>query len=195
MKRKIRLAVAALVIAASAGGLALAAQGNDDGDNGANIGLPNPASVFCEEQGGTVEIVADEDGNQSGICQLADGSEIEEWEYWRQFYGSEIEADKSTVIQVEVGPYFASADDGLQPGDPLAGALVRLFQGNTVVLETLLDSSGTTSIAPEPGSYSVQVSLDSSAPGGYCSWGSYVQDVSFPQSTLVIEAGYMCEGG
>jgi putative hemolysin len=77
--------------AASAGGLALAALGNDDGDNGANIGMPNPASVFCEEQGGTVEIVADEDGNQWGICQLADGTQIDEWEYWRQFHSSGVD--------------------------------------------------------------------------------------------------------
>jgi putative hemolysin len=69
----------------------LAALGNDDGDNGANIGMPNPASVFCEEQGGTVEIVADEDGNQWGICQLADGTQIDEWEYWRQFHSSGVD--------------------------------------------------------------------------------------------------------
>ncbi len=105
------------------------------------------------------------------------------------------DSDKSTVIQVDVGSNFASTDDGLQPGDPLAGALVRLFQGDTVVLETVLDSSGTASIAPKQGKYTVQVSLDSSAPGGFCSWGNTIQDVSLPQPTLVIEAGYMCEGG
>ncbi len=38
MKRKIGLAVAALLIAVSAGGLALAAQGDSNDDGGANIG-------------------------------------------------------------------------------------------------------------------------------------------------------------
>ncbi len=89
MKRKIGLAVAALVIAASAGGVALAAQGDDDG---ANIGVANPASVFCEDQGGTAELVADAAGSQSGLCRPSDGTQIDEWEYWRQFHSSGVDA-------------------------------------------------------------------------------------------------------
>ena len=50
--------------------------------------LPNPASVFCEEQGGTVEIVTDASGSQSGICHLPDGTRIEEWEYFRSQGGA-----------------------------------------------------------------------------------------------------------
>ena len=45
--------------------------------------MANPASVYCEEQGGTVNIVKDEEGNESGMCKLADGTEVEEWEYYR----------------------------------------------------------------------------------------------------------------
>ena len=68
--------------------LALASCGDsDEKDSGPNSGLANPASVFCEEQGGTVEIVTDAQGNQSGICGLPDGTRIEEWEYYRQFHG------------------------------------------------------------------------------------------------------------
>ena len=67
--------------------LALTSCGDGNEDNGPNSGLANPASVFCEEQGGTVEIVTDPDGNQGGICQLPDGTQIEEWEYYRQFSG------------------------------------------------------------------------------------------------------------
>ena len=58
--------------------------GGDDDDNAP--GLANPASVFCEEQGGTVEIVTDAAGNQSGLCRLPDGTQIDEWEYYRQFH-------------------------------------------------------------------------------------------------------------
>ena len=94
-----------------------------------------------------------------------------------------------------MAPHFASSDDGLEPGDPLAGALVQLFQGDTVVYETVLDLQGRASITPEPGSYTVQVSLDSATPGGYCSWGETIQDVLFPQSTFMIEAAYRCQGG
>lgn len=46
-----------------------------------STGMPNPASVFCEEQGGTVEIVDEADG-QVGYCNLPDGTRIEEWEYF-----------------------------------------------------------------------------------------------------------------
>lgn len=46
-------------------------------------GLANPASVYCEEQGGTVEIVTADDGSQSGICVLPDGTRVDEWEYFR----------------------------------------------------------------------------------------------------------------
>jgi putative hemolysin len=84
MSIKIGLAMSALVIAALAGGLAFAAQGNDDGGEGPAAGLANPASVFCEQQGGTVEIIADAAGNESGMCRLPDGTQIEEWEYWRR---------------------------------------------------------------------------------------------------------------
>jgi len=42
----------------------------------------NPASVYCVEQGGRVDIV-DEGGGQSGYCELPDGRRIEEWEYYR----------------------------------------------------------------------------------------------------------------
>ena len=47
------------------------------------IGTANPASVFCEQQGGKSEIRKNEDGSEYGVCHLPDGSEVEEWEYYR----------------------------------------------------------------------------------------------------------------
>ncbi len=47
------------------------------------IGMANPASVNCEEKGGTVEIITATDGSQSGICKFNDGSECEEWAFFR----------------------------------------------------------------------------------------------------------------
>ncbi len=52
-----------------------------------DTGIANPASVFCEEQGGTVEIVDEADG-QVGYCNLPDGTRIEEWEYFEQETGA-----------------------------------------------------------------------------------------------------------
>ncbi len=46
-------------------------------------GLPNPASVYCEEQGGKVDIRTDSSGAQSGACVFPNGSECDEWAYYR----------------------------------------------------------------------------------------------------------------
>ncbi len=49
----------------------------------ADAGLPNPASVYCEDQGYRVEIRPDEAGNEYGFCVFPDGSECDEWAYLR----------------------------------------------------------------------------------------------------------------
>jgi putative hemolysin len=45
--------------------------------------LPNPASVFCTDQGFRLEIRSDAAGNQSGVCHFPDGSECDEWAFFR----------------------------------------------------------------------------------------------------------------
>ena len=49
--------------------------------------LPNPASAFCEEQGYELEILTAADGSQSGVCMFPDGSECDEWAYFRNECG------------------------------------------------------------------------------------------------------------
>jgi putative hemolysin len=51
---------------------------NGDG----NVQIANPASVYCEQQGGNLKIVDTPDGQQ-GICKLKDGTECDEWAYFR----------------------------------------------------------------------------------------------------------------
>ena len=67
--------------------LALAAcAGNQDAQPKAaapEVGMANPASVFCEKQGGKSEIRKHEDGSEYGVCRLPDGKVVEEWEYFR----------------------------------------------------------------------------------------------------------------
>lgn len=62
--------------------LALAPGCGDDDDDG-EPGIANPASEFCEEQGGRVEIERDDAGNEQGMCVLPDGTRVDEWEYYR----------------------------------------------------------------------------------------------------------------
>lgn len=59
------------------------AQGNVSATPGGGANMPNPASVYCKDQGGTVQIRTGADGGQVGICIFADGSECDEWAYFR----------------------------------------------------------------------------------------------------------------
>jgi putative hemolysin len=62
-----------------------------------NANLPNPASAYCVDQGGTLEIRKDEEGNQAGFCLFPDGSECDEWAFYRGECqpGSQSEANTS----------------------------------------------------------------------------------------------------
>jgi putative hemolysin len=45
--------------------------------------MPNPASVYCEQNGNTLEIHTAADGSQSGVCVFPDGNTCDEWAYVR----------------------------------------------------------------------------------------------------------------
>jgi putative hemolysin len=57
--------------------------------SGGKAGIPNPASVFCEDHGGRSEIRTVSSGSQTGYCIFPDGSECEEW----AFFNGECAAD------------------------------------------------------------------------------------------------------
>lgn len=70
------------------GGISTASEVEEIGDEAVDeaapevIGLANPASVYCEDQGYTLEIREDADGGQYGVCIFPDGSECEEWAFF-----------------------------------------------------------------------------------------------------------------
>jgi len=76
MKRAIAIAIALAIV------LSVSGCGGDDG-NDEQSGIPNPASVYCAEQGGTLDIRTDDSGNQTGYCVFSDGTEVDEWAYFR----------------------------------------------------------------------------------------------------------------
>ncbi len=45
--------------------------------------MPNPASVYCEQNSGKVELIQDAAGGVAGRCVFADGSFCDEWAYFR----------------------------------------------------------------------------------------------------------------
>ncbi len=59
--------------------------------------IANPASVFCNENGGTSEIRTAADGSQTGICVFDDGTECDEWAFYRG--------------ECDLGPIIDSADE------------------------------------------------------------------------------------
>lgn len=50
---------------------------------GTQVNMPNPASVYCTQQGNKLEIRTAADGSQSGVCIFSDGSTCDEWAYFR----------------------------------------------------------------------------------------------------------------
>jgi putative hemolysin len=62
--------------------------------------MANPASVYCEQNGGKLEIRTAPDGGQTGYCKFNNGSECEEWAYFRKECGQNKSVQTSTTIAV-----------------------------------------------------------------------------------------------
>jgi putative hemolysin len=94
---RVLLVVTCALMLTSCGGQGPAGDGSE---------VANPASVFCEEQDGTVEIRTAEDGSQQGVCVFADGSECDEW----AFYRSECQPGTADETDVSVEVFFSNGD-------------------------------------------------------------------------------------
>lgn len=107
------------------------------------VGVPNPASVYCEEQGGEVVIVTAADGSQSGRCRLPNGTEVDEWEYYRAAQSTTSASTTSATTATGFDVYLQAADVGLNCDQvvavprsatvegPEADALTQLLAGPT----------------------------------------------------------------
>ena len=71
------------LVGLAAAGLALSACQEEETEA---VGIANPAAVFCIESGGEYEIRKGDEG-EYGVCKLADGTEIDAWEYYREKNG------------------------------------------------------------------------------------------------------------
>jgi putative hemolysin len=90
--------------------------------------MPNPASLYCEQNGNQLEIRTAADGSQSGVCVFADGSTCDEWAYWRGECGLSAQESPTLAMAVEAtteasgggpggsgGNTEESASDGYMP--------------------------------------------------------------------------------
>jgi putative hemolysin len=64
------------------------------------VNMPNPASLYCEQNGNKLEIVTAADGSQSGICIFPDGSACDEWAYYRGECGPVAQPTPTSVMTV-----------------------------------------------------------------------------------------------
>lgn len=67
---------------------------------GCACGMPNPASVYCGDHGGTLTI----ERGQVGVCHFSDGSSCEEWAYFRG------ECEPGAAPHVECATGYVSTD-------------------------------------------------------------------------------------
>jgi len=74
--------------------------------------LPNPASVFCEQQGNKLEIRTATDGSQSGVCIFPDGSTCDEWAYFRGECGLDVQESPTLAPTAEL---TSNASGGYMP--------------------------------------------------------------------------------
>lgn len=73
----------------------------------AQANMPNPASVYCEDHGGKLNIVTSSDGSQSGVCTFPDNSTCDEWAYFRGECKPGNSAANNTVAPVTYQDPFA----------------------------------------------------------------------------------------
>jgi putative hemolysin len=119
-------------------------------------GLANPASVYCEEQGYTLEMRTDADGGQYGVCIFPDGSECEEWAFYRGECGpaasdAEQPIEASTVAPTEVPT--VQPTETPTPAEPAeTWVYVDLMPDESGTTLTWMDSlSGAANSVPAPG--------------------------------------------
>ncbi|MBT2118397.1 DUF333 domain-containing protein [Dyella sp. LX-66] len=73
-----------LILATLAGLLAACASQPEPATPPRAAQMANPASVYCQQLGGKLEIAKDKDGGEVGYCILPSGERIEEWELFRR---------------------------------------------------------------------------------------------------------------
>jgi putative hemolysin len=64
-------------------------------------GIPNPASVYCTQNGNKSEIHTAADGGQSGLCIFPDGITCDEWAYFRGECGPAAQKSPRPAMTVE----------------------------------------------------------------------------------------------
>jgi putative hemolysin len=65
------------------------------------LNMPNPASVYCTQNGNKLEIRTAADGSQKGVCVFPDGSTCDEWAYYRGECGPAAQESPTPAMTAE----------------------------------------------------------------------------------------------
>ena len=79
-------------------------------------GMPNPASVYCTQNGNKLEIRTAADGSQNGICIFSDGSSCDEWAYYRGECGPAEQKSPTPAMTVEATTGEQASGGYMPPG-------------------------------------------------------------------------------
>lgn len=88
------------------------------------VNMPNPASVYCEQNGNKLEIRTAADGSQFGECVFPDGSSCDEWAYFRGECGPTGQDILTPAVSVEATKEASGGGPGgtsSTPGDGIGG--------------------------------------------------------------------------
>lgn len=131
--KKILLVSAALLAAA----LFMTACSEAEATPTDEVGLANPASVYCEEQGYTLELRTDEEGGMYGVCIFPDGSECEEWAFFQGECqpGDSLGGEEASPIEMMVYAWYGRVVSG-EESSIAPSKLVLMPEGTGEVMVT-----------------------------------------------------------
>lgn len=74
-------------------------------------GMPNPAAIYCTQNGNKFEIQTAADGSQSGICIFPDGSSCDDWAYFKGECGLTTQENPIPATTIEATTEASGGDN------------------------------------------------------------------------------------
>jgi len=94
-------------------------------------GMPNPASIYCTQNGNKLEIHTADDGSQNGICIFPDGNTCDEWAYFRGECGPSAQKSPTPAMTVEATIEASGGGPGGSGGTEIIGSGGYMPPGTT----------------------------------------------------------------
>jgi putative hemolysin len=85
------------------------------GTDNPQVNMPNPASVYCTQNGNKLEIRTAADSSQSGVCVFPDGSTCDEWAYFRKECGPAAQKSPTPTFIVKATSTESGGKGGYMP--------------------------------------------------------------------------------